>query len=507
MINPSDKKLILDFEQTLEIVKSSTSIDRFEGSGDKRKRKEELLNDYTAFCEYYFPEYCFAPMGWFHKEHFPFIAENPNEIYLIQYSREFAKSTHGSLFLPMYLKAKGLLTGCIIGSHDERMAAGKLIDLQVNLAGNQRFINDYGEQKTYGDWASGEFKTKDGVAFYGFGKGQSPRGYKFKWNRPNFGAVDDLNDKRQLKNDDIANEDKAWVMEELKPALWIKRWWLLVLQNKFHDNTVTALIENDEEIESTAFRVDIMDKDGNSNWSENFTNEDVANLERTEGGGFTRERMNTPFEEGTIFKLEDMQNWIDVPPLKDYKNILIHYLDPSYTDSSTSDYKFWVLLAKDGLYYDIVKAWGARTNAKEMWEYAFEIDEWVGDQNTVEHAMEANFIQEAVHGKELKRVEEEQDRVLRCHMDYRSKGNKQQRIATMESIFTRGYIRFNKAEKDNAGMKLLRKQLLGFGGDGKINDDGPDALESAIFFIDKYGKRGRKRTRSGKMKKKNERAC
>ena len=81
------------------------------------------MNDYEAFCTYYFPEYCFAPFAWFHKQYPAYVANNPNNIYLWQWSREFAKSTHGSLFVPLYLKFKDELTGMIIGSHDENMAA------------------------------------------------------------------------------------------------------------------------------------------------------------------------------------------------------------------------------------------------------------------------------------------------------------------------------------------------------------------------------------------------
>lgn len=506
MIRASDKKLILDFEELVEIVKSTTSVNIFESAGDKRKRIEYLLSNYEAFCKYYFPEYCFAEFAWFHKQYPQQVADNPKNIYLWQWFREAAKSTHGSLFLPLFIKARGELTGMIIGSHDENMAAEKLIDIQANLEGNARYINDFGEQKTWGDWAAGCFKTKDDTPFYGFGKKQSPRGYKFKWKRPNYGAVDDLNDKRQLKNDDIATEDKDWVIEELKPALWIKKWWLLILQNKFHDNTITALLEEDEQIKCTVMRVDMMDENGESNWPENFTKVDCKVLEDSEGGGFLRERMNTPFEEGKTIKAEWMDSWVAPLPLGKYDGCLVHYLDPSYKGTETSDYKAWVLLGKSGLYYDVLKAWGERTDSKEMWEYSFEVDDMVGGSNTVKHVMEANFIQEEVHSKELHRVEADKGRSLRCFMDYRNKGNKKERIATLAPLFKRGLIRFNINEKNNPGMKLLRKQLLAFGDDSKVNDDLPDALESGIWFCDRYGKGVRKTIKAGKFKKNSKRS-
>jgi hypothetical protein len=504
MIKTSDKRLILDFEELVDVIRSSTPVDSLESAGDKRKRISYLLRDYESFCQYYFPEYCFAPFGWFHKKYPPLVADNPNNIFLLQWAREFAKTTHGGLFVPLFLKFRGELTGMICGSHDENMAAQKLMDIQANLESNTRILNDFGDQLNYGNWESGQFKTKDDIPFYGFGKRQSPRGYKFKWRRPNYGFVDDLNEKRQLKNDEISREDKAWVMEELKPALWIKKWWLVIAQNKFHDNTVTALIETDDEIACTVCRVDMEDSQGHSNWPENFTDDDCKNLRHTEGAAFIRERMNTPFEEGTIFHADDMP-WADPLPLHQYDGVLIHYLDPSYKATEKSDYKAWVLVAKSGKEYHILKAWVKKGSSKEMWEYAFYLDDVIGDQNTIKHVMEANFLQEDIHVKELSRVEDDKGRALRVQMDRRKKPEKFERIETLQPLFQRHLIKFSSLERNDPGMKILRSQLLGFERGSRINDDGPDALEGAIWFLDRYNQKERKKPRTGKYKKNNTR--
>jgi hypothetical protein len=506
ILKASDKKLIESFEDLVDTIRASTSIDVLEPKEQKAKRIKFLLSNYVAFCLYYFPEYCYAEFSKFHKLIQPNIINNPNEIHLAQWSRGFAKTTHLGLFVPLFLKFNGRLTGMIVGSHDESMAAMKLDDIRANLQANERIINDFGVQQSYGNWEAGMFKTTDDVAFYGFGKRQSPRGYKFRWKRPNYGLVDDLNDKRELKNDEIAGDDRDWVIEELKPALWTREWWVVVAQNKFHDNTVTALLEDDEDIKTRVFRIDIRDAKGKSNWIENpdFSEAAINILEDTEGGGFIRERMNTPFEEGTTFKTEWL-TWCKALELREYDGVLIHYLDPSYKATDKSDYKFWVLLGRTGIYYDILKAWGRKTDSKEMWEYAYEIDQWVGDKQTVYHSMEGNFIQEEIHKNELERVEEDEGYALRLQYDHRKKDNKQERIETLQPLFKRGLIRFNEAERQNEGMKLLKKQLLAFQRGSRINDDGPDALEGAVFIADRFTKRRGKGTRSGKYKKKSRR--
>lgn len=503
-----DKSLIRDFQDLVDSIKASTGIDAMESAGDKRKRINKLLSNYEAFCNYYFSSYTYAPMGWFHKEIPTKVYNSPNNIFLPQWARGFAKSTHFGLFLPMFIKFNGKLNGMLLGSMNEESACERLADLQANLQFNDRIINDFGEQFSLGNWEDGAFKTKDDCGFYAFGKKQSPRGTRFKWKRPNYGDVDDLNDARQLKNEAIAMEDKRWVLDELKPALWTRLWWLVILQNGFHDNAVTKLLENDEEIKTITLRVDVRNEKGKSNWSENpdFSEEAIKQLEQTEGGGFIRERMNTPFEEGAEFRREWLEQWIEPLPIKDYDSYIIHYLDPSYKSTEKSDYKFWVLLGKTGLYYDILDAWGERCTSKDMWEHAFDTDAEWEDYSLIYHSMEGNFIQEEWHKKELERVEKDKGRILRISFDRRDKGDKHARVMTLQPLFQRGYIRFNINKKASKGMKLLRSQLLAFEQGSKINDDGPDALEGAVWMADRSMKRGKSKTRSGKYKKNNQRA-
>ena len=505
LFRPADRKLIQSFEDLVDAISGSTPVDITESKADKAKRIKFLLSDYEAFCNYYFPAYCYAPFSKFHKTIQSEVIEDPNNIFLGQWARGFAKSTHLGLFTPCFLKFNGKLRGMMAGSYNETMAGEKLEDLRANLQGNERILNDFGEQQSVGQWEYGMFKTKDDIGFYGFGKRQSPRGTKFRWKRPNYGFVDDLNDARELKNDDIAAEDKRWVIEELKAALWTREWWLVIAQNKFHDNTVTALIENDDQIKAKVHRVDILDANGNSNWSENedFSTERVKELEASEGGGFIRERMNTPYEEGKTFKAEWLNSWVDCDTIE-YDGVLIHYLDPSYLDSDKSDYKAWVLIGKTGMHYDIIDCWIRKETSKAMWEQAYDIDN-IYDEAVIQHCMEANFIQEKVHKAELERVEKDNGRALKLLYDHRKKGGKFERIATMQSLFQRGLIRFNIHRKKNEDMKMLRKQLLAIEKGSRINDDGPDALEGAIWMADRHTKQRAKATRSGKYRKKTKR--
>ena len=87
MLPNRNNKYLQSFEELVDVIKSSTQINLNEGSGDKNKRIKKLLGNYEAFCNYYFPEYCYAPFSSFHKTIQKEIVNKPNNIYLAQWSR------------------------------------------------------------------------------------------------------------------------------------------------------------------------------------------------------------------------------------------------------------------------------------------------------------------------------------------------------------------------------------------------------------------------------------
>lgn len=139
---PKNKKIIASFEDLLDNIESSTPLNLKETNAQKNERIAFLLTNFTAFCIYYFDTYCYAPFGHFHKEIQPNVYDKPNNIFLEQLSRGFAKSTIFGLFLPLFIKFNGRLNGMIVGSATQDLAAEKLADLQANLQANKRIIND-----------------------------------------------------------------------------------------------------------------------------------------------------------------------------------------------------------------------------------------------------------------------------------------------------------------------------------------------------------------------------
>ena len=64
----------------------------------------------------------------------------------------------------------------------------------------------------------------------------------------------------------------------------------------------------------------------------------------------------------------------------------------------------------------------------------------------------------------------------------------------LEPLHRNGKLYLNEDEKDNPGMKKLDEQFVAFAPGSRAHDDGPDAVEGAIWIIN--GKAGLKDPRS-----------
>ena len=197
------RKEQLEYEQWLAEMAETVRVKPIadESPQDKQKRIAKLKKDFSAFCHYYFPDYMDAEFGWFHKEAVKQIVKSENIMFVGEWPREHAKSVVMDIFLPLFLKANNMLTGVVLASANEDKADGLLADLQEQLMFNERFIADYGPQYKSGKWDSGHFVTNDGIGFWAFGRGQSPRGVREAALRPNLIIVDDIDDAEICKNE------------------------------------------------------------------------------------------------------------------------------------------------------------------------------------------------------------------------------------------------------------------------------------------------------------------
>ncbi|PHN00605.1 hypothetical protein [Flavilitoribacter nigricans] len=482
----NDKQLLQEYEAKFQRIADSTvkGVPAFETEEEKQKRVAKALDDYEFFATYYFSDYIAGnKLAKFQKQAARYMDRAKYCIYLLQWFREAGKSVHTEIFYPMWQYYRGNLTGMITGSANEDLAMRLLFDIKVNFETNFKLIHDFGKRQSLGNWSMDNFITNDGIQFLPFGIKQSPRGTRFGPNRPNYGVIDDLNDKKSLKNDAISQEQFEWVKEDFIGGLNTKRWTCAIPQNKFHKNTITAKFEENKEVEFVKLhRVNILNDDGESNFPEHITTEEAIAKNKAMGYfSSQRENFNNPLEEGKIFK-RDYIKWGKRKAWTWY-DAWVAYADPSYKNSDKSDYKAVILVAKKGPRYFVSRAMVAKATIADMFEYHYTLDEEVGDHALIRHWMEANFIQ-GMHFKALEPLQKKHGRRLRVSGDMRSKPDKFQRISSMEPLFENGMLEFDQTQQKDPGMTMLIDQLCAFEKGSSVNDDGPDALEGAIYKLD-----------------------
>ena len=482
-----------------------------ESENDRKVRIASLKKDFTKFCRYYFPQFMDSDFAWFHKKAVKLVVENDNIMFVGEWPREHAKSVVMDIFLPLYLKTLGLLSGVVLASANEDKADGLLADLQEQLMFNERYKADYGPQYKSGKWDSGHFVTNDGIGFWAFGRGQSPRGVREAALRPNLIIVDDIDDAEIVKNEKRVEEAVDWVLGDLYGCAPTKGSRFVLIGNRIHKRSILAHVVGDVEdgdpVKPTithlkvyalenprTHKMDLSEK-GVPAWKERYTRKDILTKMGNMGRRLAlRELFHQHIVIGRIFQEEHLP-WCELPPLSNCDS-LVTYCDPSWKETKKNDFKAIVLMGKNGRYLDIYDCFCRQCTTPEMVRGHYNLAEEIPKNKVCRHYMEANFMQD-IH---LKNYDEEAERrgySIAIRGDYRKKPDKVDRIENLSAYAERGLLRFNQARRHSPDMQELRQQFLGF--PDYPHDDGPDAVEGAAYKLNKPRLENRtKGIRSGK---------
>lgn len=448
---------------------------------EREKRVAKSRKDYGAFVATYFSHIATKPTAKFQKDAANYVLTTDRARAGFEWARGHAKSTHISMIEPMWILAQKdhtLLT-MILVSKSLEAAKQLLADLQAELENNELYKADFGIGKGDGIWSDGRFTTSDGSMFIALGRGQSPRGIKKSGRRANYIVIDDIDDDELVLNPSRVAKVTDWCLSALYGTMDAGRGRFVIVGNRIGKNTVLGNIVKRPGFHHTV--VNMLDRNGNPTWKENFTKKEVDDIRKEIGDRlFQKEYMNNPIEEGTIFEKKDIR-YGKMLPLRDYR-ALVAYTDPSWKSSTKNDYKATVLvgLTKTGKYH-VLRAFGDQTKVSVMVGWHYEIRDYVGD-TPIKYYMEANFMQDMLLD-EFRRVGEEVGVQIPITGDNRNKPDKFGRIEAMQPLFQRGDVIFNEDYEGDQGFEVLENQLLGFEKGSKVHDDAPDALESAIYKL------------------------
>lgn len=346
----------------------------------------------------------------------------------------------------------------LVGKSEEN-AKTLLGDIQAELQYNQRYIHDFGEQYNVGSWEEGEFVTRSEVAFFARGRGQSPRGLRYRSHRPDYVIIDDLDDDELVESPARVNKLFDWLRSALFGTLDGGRGRFIMVGNLIAKNSVLAKWCDIKSVHVT--RVNIYDNKGNISWASKWTQGEVRDIEMVVGyRAFQKEYMNNPIIEGAVFKNEWIR-WGKRPAWNKFSEIIL-YIDPSFKGSTKNDFKAAKLWGKAGTTLYHLRAFVRQASVAEMVRWCYDLYEWCREQGiSPRWYMEANFMQDTILD-EFRREGELRDYQLPITGDKRKKPDKFQRIEAISPLWERGFVVYDETQRDDPDMLTGIEQTLSF---------------------------------------------
>lgn len=477
------------WKQHCETVQAATAVNINETQAQRLARIRHLRTDYAAFVDYYFPHWTVnpetgkaTPCAPFHVSAANKILKDRNLKAAFQWHRGAAKSTNMDVFVPMWLMAqehREINVMVLVGKSEDN-AKTLLGDIQAELQYNQRYIHDFGEQYNVGTWEEGEFVTRSEVAFFARGRGQSPRGLRYRSHRPDYVVIDDLDDDELVESPARVTKLFDWVRSALFGTLDGGRGRFIMVGNLIAKNSVLAKWCDIKSVHVT--KVNIYDNKGGISWASKWTPQEVKGIEDVVGyRAFQKEYMNNPIIEGAIFRNEWIR-WGKRPAWSKFSEIVL-YIDPSFKGSVKNDYKAAKLWGKAGTMLYHLRAFVRQSSVAEMVRWCYDLYEWTREQGiSVRWYMEANFMQDTILD-EFRREGELRGYQLPITGDKRKKPDKFQRVEAISPLWERGFVVYDETQRDDPDMLAGIDQTLAFEKGMRGHDDAPDADEGAIWVL------------------------
>jgi len=487
MIRKDDKLALERYLDKLTHIQRSSRVNLHETASEKKERIERCKKDYAYMVSYYFPHYAECECADFHIQAANDIRNNKFHVGVEEWARAHAKSTHFTIMIPFWLWMNDDMNVMLLIGKSEEDAKTLLSDLQAEFEANPQIIADFGEQMGIGNWEEGNFVTKNGKAFFSLGRGQSPRGLRYRQHRPDYIVCDDIDDDQLVKNQKRVKEIVNWILEAVFNTMDNIRARFVLVNNRIGTNTILTNLIKRPGVKHRI--VNAINSKGEPSWKAKYTREFFEARRRAIGEyAFQKEFMNNPQIEGEIFKDEQIQ-WRPIPKLTKFDTIVGHW-DVAYAGTETGDYnavKVWGLLGND--FYHI-KAFVRKCKMKAvlLWmiDYEKALPKKDGEPTVKIHwRFESQFWNDALK-MTLEEVVKETGYPLSLIQCDRPVKNKFDRIVSLQPYYQNGKAYYNEAEKYNIDMQTGISQLKGIEPGYKSHDDGPDADEGAISYLSKF---------------------
>lgn len=480
-VKSKNKEALKEWREWSKKIFESTTLDPLETEETKQARIKKAKRDYRFFVKTYFPHYASSDCADFQVSSANIVKKQKNVRLIRKWARGHAKSVNTVVLETMWLMIQEDKTFHFMLLINKNLdgATTLLGDLQAEFEQNQLYLNDFGQKMSYGNWQDGAFATTCNRFFKALGRGQSPRGLRYKQYRPDRIIFDDLDDDELSRNPARLKKVVDWVIEAVIGAMDMGRGDVIFAGNMISKNSVISEMSKNKRY--IVHQVNALDKNGKPSWWQKNSLEDIQLA--IEEMGYRRsqkELFNNPITEGAIFK-EAWLTYVKTHNLKKYDR-LIAYCDPSFKNTATADYKAVMLVGATGRNIHILDAFVRKCSVGELVRWFYNLHEDLKGSVICEYYMEANFLQDLIMD-EFEQEGEQRGYQLPIRPDKRKKPDKHARIEAISPLFERGLIHINEKKKEHPDMLTFIEQLLAFEKGSRSHDDAPDALEGGVFML------------------------
>ncbi|QIY83398.1 hypothetical protein HER18_07575 [Chryseobacterium sp. NEB161] len=477
-----------------------------ESTDQQQERIKRLLKpeNYIEFFDYYFGvnsglPLADAPSAKFHHDSYQKVFKDNKIRQFREWFRGAAKSIHTNVGNILHLKENNELFFALLIGANEGLSKILLSDLQMHFESNERIIKDFGQQLSYGNWADGEFQTKDGRFFKALGLNQPFRGLRFGQFRPDFASVDDCEDRDRAKRPEMVRKYGEKITGDLKKAFHKTRGRLIIPNNYIvKDGLLDFLKEKFKDSKHLDIsRVNLATKnitrencrtlkDWEPSWKERYTNEDVIDIvEDDDYYTSQREDFNNPIEEGKLFKAHEMIH-TRIAENEVFDAIIDHW-DLSYT--GPGDYKAGVVLGVKGIKLYVLEVFCERCEINSAMEVRAQwFRKYLLKGYNMMGFFDATAAQQAVYTPIILQAAED-NKCPNIPMPMHQEGDKHNRIAAaIRNALFRKILYWDESLKTRSKehYEIFMKQVLAFEKGTSSNDDAPDTLERAITLAQTF---------------------
>lgn len=320
--------------------------------------RRELVKNYglPVFCLIYFSHYFYRDPAVYHQEMMAKVSDYSIKRLLVVGHRGSAKSTIGSLALPIFaaVEQPDLYPFIIPVSDTGTQAALNIANIKTELDGNDLLINDYGKievgnidlpnpEPTFesdDEWQAKNMILGNDVRIMARSRGQKIRGLRHRQHRPKLIILDDVEDLSWIKSRENRNTTDRWMRGEVMGAVDETTGRIIVIGNWLHEDALLARLKKLSSFTVLEYPL-IKEIDGKEyvTWPALYPDKESLDKKHEEMGdsAWMREmRLKIVAEEGQEVRPEDI-HYYDVLPDPERGGLKGHGVDLAISTKASAD--------------------------------------------------------------------------------------------------------------------------------------------------------------------------